>query len=61
MSWGILSLLMNMTLVPTPVSTSPGLTPLAEIVTTRMPGVTGPGGGGGTGARAGGEGADGGA
>jgi hypothetical protein len=37
----MLSLLTNMTLVPTAVSTSPGLTPLEEIVTTRIPGAAG--------------------
>jgi len=53
MSCGMLSLLTNMTRVPTAVCTSPGLTPLDEIVTTLTVGGGGAGAGAGAGVGAG--------
>lgn len=64
MSCAIVSLLTNITRVPTAVWTSPGFTPLDVIVTTLVAGGAGDGAGAGAGAAAGvaagaGDGADG--
>ena len=49
MSWAMVSLLTNITRVPTAVCTSPGFTPLDVIVTTRTDGGAGAGAGAGVG------------
>jgi hypothetical protein len=59
MSCAMVSLLTNITRVPSPVCTSPGLTPLDEIVTTLIDGGAGAGVGAGTGTGAGEGAADG--